>query len=141
MKAEHARLLRLQRLERLRAIARQEAALESAQAESTLAQLEALAERTRDLAGTYAGRTHARDGAALQQLTRFAGGLHGISTSTAGDAARAREQADARRTLLAEAERRRAAVEDRAGQQARSIARGGAQFAAGARKPLGTALE
>ncbi len=145
MTAERARLLRFQRLERLRAIARQAAALESAQAESTLAQLEALATRTRSLAADYARRGEARaniaDGAALLQLTRFAGGLQGISASTASDAAQARGLADSKRAALAEAERRRAAVEERAERQAQAIRKGGAASASGIRKPLGTGLE
>ena len=141
MSPDRARLLRLQRLERLRAYARQTAALESAQAESTLAQLEALAMRTRQLAADYTQRGGMLDGAALQQLTRFAGGLQGISASTAGDTVQARCLADAKLMALAEAERRRAAAQERADGQARSLAKPGAEVAGGSRRPLGTGLE
>jgi hypothetical protein len=140
VKAERARLLRLQRLERLRAYAMQAAALESAQAESTLAQLDALASRTNRLAADYARRSGASDGAALQQVARFASGLLGISASTLLDADRARHTADARRTALHEAERRRAAAQDRAEAQARSLGKVEAQ-PSGARRALGTGLE
>ena len=141
MTAERARLLRLQRLERLRAHAMQTAALESAQAESTLAQLEALAQRTARLAADYTQRGGARDGAALRQVARFAGGLQGISASTLLDAGQARRLADAKRTALAEAERRRAAAQDRAEDQARSLSKDSAEPMGGARRQLGTGLE
>lgn len=141
MNPDRARLLRLQRLERLRAYARRAAALESAQAESTLAQLEGLAMRTRQLAADYTRRSEARDGAALQQLTRFAGGLQGLSASTSGDAMQARRLADVKLVALAAAERRRAAAQDHADQQARSIAQSGAEPADGSRRPPGTGLE
>ena len=53
MTADHRKLLRLQRLERVRAIAKQAAAAEAARAEGTLSQLLALAQRTRGLAADY----------------------------------------------------------------------------------------
>jgi hypothetical protein len=141
VKAERARLARLQRLERVRAIAKQTAAAEAAQAEGTLAQLEALAERTRQLAAEYAARIEVRDGAALQQLARFAGGLHGIYANTATDAANARRIADHKQEVLGQAERRRAVVEERAERQARIVARTGETPALGARRKFGTGLE
>ena len=141
MKAERARLLRLQRLERVRAIAKQAAASEAAQAEGTLAQLVALALRSQQLASDYAARSEARDGAALQHLSRFAGGLQGISENTANDAARARQLADTKLELLAAAERRRAAVETRADKQARSIGMRETPPAIGTRRGFGTGLE
>lgn len=141
MNAEQVRLKRLKRLERVRAIAKQSAATEAAQAEGTLAQLAALAERSRRLANDYAARSEARDGADLQQLSRFAGGLQGISENTAGDAARARQFADTKLELLAAAERRRAAAETRADRQARHIAKGDTAPAQGDRRGFGTGLE
>lgn len=141
MKAEHRRLLRLQRLERVRAIAKQTAAAEAAQAEGTLAQLLALAERTRLLAADYAPRPGIEDGGALRRLTEFAGGLQGIAVRTLGDADAARNVADGKLTALATAERRRAAVQERAERQARSIAKAGESPALGMRKALGTGLE
>lgn len=141
MKAERARLARLHRLERFRDIAKQTAAAEAAQAEGTLAQLEALARRTQQLAAEYASRTEVVDGAALQLLSRFAGGLQGISANTANDAATARRIADFKQEALGQAERRRAVVEERAERQARLIARAGESPALGARRKFGTGLE
>lgn len=141
MKAERARLLRLQRLEKVRAIAKQTAAAEAAQAESTLAQLESLADRTRKLVSDYSGRTEARDAAALQQIGRFASGLRGIYDTTSNDAQRARGFADNKLANLGAAERRRAAVEERADKQARVIASKVEAPALGKRKGFGTGLE
>lgn len=141
MKAERARLQRLQRLERVRAIAKQAAAQEAAAAESTLAQLEALAERTRRLAADYAGRNEAQDGASLQQIGRFAGGLQHIYTRTANDAAQARRIADNKMAELATAERRRSIVEEHANKRARHIASRSEAPSLGARKGFGTGLE
>ena len=141
MKAERTRLARLHRLERVRAIARQAAASEAAQAESTRAQLEALAARTRSLAADYAGRTGDSDGAALHQRSRFAAGLHRVVETTAGDASRARIHADEAMAELGRAERRRAVVEERAEAQARTIARKAERPALGNRRPVGTAFE
>jgi hypothetical protein len=124
MKAERRGLLRLQRLERVRSIERQTAAAESARAESTLAQLLAVAERTQTLATDYAAQG-ATDGASLRRLTDFAGGLHSIAARTSGDADTALGIADNKRTQLAVAERRRAAVEGRVERQARRVDRAG----------------
>ncbi|MCW1383011.1 hypothetical protein OLX02_09265 [Novosphingobium sp. KCTC 2891] len=123
MKAERARLARLQRLERIRDIARRNALAEAGKAESTLAQLEALADRTRRLAGDYGARGDAADAGALQQLHKFVRGLERIATGTDRDVTRARGIADARAQEVAEAERRRAAAQDRIDDQARRIAR------------------
>ncbi len=141
MKAERARLARLNRLERVRDIAKQTAAAEAAQAEGTLAQLEALAERTRLLAEEYAARVEVRDGGALRQIDNFARGLRGISVNTANDAAAARRIADIKMQALSQAERRRAVVEERAERQARVIAKGGETPVLGARRKTGTGLE
>ena len=141
MPADGKRLARLKRLERVRAIAKQAAATAAAEAEGTLAQLEALAARTGMLAADYAGRNDASDGMSMQQLGRFAGGLHGISASTLADAARARSIADGRQLELAAAERRRAAVEERAVREAREIAARRETSALGRRKAIGTDLE
>lgn len=141
MKEARKRLERLRRLEKVRAIARQTAAAEAAQAESTLAQLRTLSERTRQLAADYAGRRSATDGASLHQIGRFVSGLQALSRTTEGDAHRAHAIADAKQKHLAEAERRRAAIEERATLQERMIAKMGAPVALGARRPSGTELE
>ncbi len=123
MKAERLRLARLQRLERIRDVARRTALAEAGKAEGTLAQLEALGQRTRGLVGDYAARNDAPDAAALQQLHTFVRGLERVVASTDRDITRARTVADAPAAEAAEAERRRAAVQDRAEDQARRIAR------------------
>lgn len=141
MQAERARLRRLQRLERVRAIAKQSAAAEAAQAEGTLAQLEALIERTRAMEQEYAGRTRMTDGLELRQLGHFVSGLQAITRTTSGDALQAKALADRKQQELAQAERSRAAVEDRAAAQEKAIAARAAPQALGARRAIGTDLE
>ena len=141
MKEERKRLGRLRRLEKIRAIAKQTAAAEAAQAESTLTQLRSLSERTRQMAADYASRREASDGAALHQLGRFVVGLQALSRTTDGDALRAQSIADAKQRQLAEAERRRAAIEERAELQSRLIAKASQQPALGSRKGTGTDLD
>lgn len=141
MKAERDRLKRLNRLERVRAIAKQTAAAEAAAAEGTLAQLEALAERTRAMAAEYANRTGVRDAASLQAANSFARGLEGISRSTSNDADTARRIADVKMQALSQAERRRAVVEERAAAQARVIAKGSVAPVLSGKKKSGTGLE
>jgi hypothetical protein len=145
MSADKAKLKRLRRLERLRAITRQTALGEAAKAETTLAQVINLEARTAALITAYAARRDAIDAGELQRMHQFIGGLTRIADTTAGDLARARNHADARAAEAAEAERRRAAVEDRvsATQQriARKAAEGAAPATAAAKGPVGTALE
>lgn len=140
-RADRAKLARLQRLEQVRAIAKQAAAAESARAEGTLAQLEALAARTGRMFDDYAARRDVPDGQALQQLTRFREGLAGVSRSTLADTERARQLADLKLAQLAEAERRRQAVEDRARGEAQSLAAKAQQPVLSGRRPTGTPLE
>lgn len=141
MRAEAARVRRLQRLEKVRAIAKQAAALDAAQAEGTLAQLEALAARTRTMAEDYRGRTALSDGLELRQLGSFVAGLTGISATTQGDAAQARVLADRKQQELALAERRRAAVEDRARAGQRALAQRLQSPVLAGRRAVGTDLE
>lgn len=141
MTEEQKRLTRLRRLEKIRAIAKQTAALESAQAEGTLGQLRALSERTRQMAADYASRREMADGASLHQVGRFVSGLQTLTRTTDGDALRAQSIADAKQRQLAEAERRRAAIEERALLQERMIAMAGQNPALGSRRGTGTDLE
>ena len=141
MKQERLRLARLKRLEKIRGIAKQVAANEAAQAESTLAQLRALSQRTRSLATDYATRREAGDGASLHHLGKFVSGLQAISRTTEGDARRAQSIADAKMVLLTEAERRRAATAERAELQEKMIAKAAQVPVLGGRKPSGTGLE
>ena len=141
MASDRRRLVRLHRLERVRSIAKHTAAVEAAQAEGTLAQLIALADRVTLLATDYATRDDAPDALALQQLVRFAGGLRTVSDTTRSDAGQARALADRKQTDLAHAERRRAAVEERVLDEARAAASRRATPAIGSRRAIGTGLE
>ena len=123
MTVEKARIARLHRLERVRAIARQSALVEAAHAEGTLAQLAGLAERTRLLAADYARRDDSASAADLAAVLRFAGGMQGITRNASAEADSARSIADRKAREVAEAERRRAAVEDRAIRETRALAR------------------
>lgn len=143
MSTDQAKLKRLRRLERLRGIARQTALAEAAKAEGALAQVANLEARTAALIQAYRLRRDAHDGAALAQTQRFVAGLTRIGESTAQDLVRARETADARAAEAAEAERRRAAVDDRIEAARQRIARKSAATSHPAKpaSPLGTPLE
>lgn len=123
LSAQHRRLARLTRLERLRAISHRQAMVAAGEAEGTLAQLQQLAARTGELAQGYAARTDAADGAALAHLGAFRAGLEQIARSTAGEIDTARRIADARAAEVAAAERRRSTVAERITKEARALAR------------------
>lgn len=141
MRADQRRLMRLQRLETVRGIAKLAAARESAEAESTLTQLELLAARTGRLVADYAGRADAATGLQLRQLSLFRESLDGVSRSAKADAGRAKANADLKMARLAEAERSRQAVEDRAKGEAQAIAQRLQDMPLGARRGFGTTLE
>ncbi|WP_324741874.1 hypothetical protein U8326_01290 [Tsuneonella sp. CC-YZS046] len=134
MKPEEQRLKRLQRLERVRAIAKRTLATETAQAEGTLAQLQTLSDRTRQLADDYAARDDASDGHSLRQGSHFASGLYRIAASTGADVSTAREHANRKLAELAIAERKRAAVEERAKNEEQALQKKAQQPAIGSRK-------
>jgi hypothetical protein len=140
MKAERARLARLRRLEKLRAIARQNALAEAGRAEARLAQLTQLGERTAGLLAAYGARTDAASGADLASQRLYLGELEKIASRNEADIATARDQADALAAQAAAAERRRAAVEERASATRQVIARRVAAAAVplGARPPRPT---
>lgn len=141
MRPEARKLARLRRLEKIRALAKQEAAQLAAEAEGALSHLRSLETRTRAMADAYRDPGALADGQALRQQVLFTHGLAGISAATSRDATAAQVAADARQLELALAERRRAAVEDRALASARAIAQRQSHPAAAARKPVGTELE
>lgn len=141
MRPEAARLRRLTRLERVRALAKQDALRAAAEAEGHLAQLNALAERTARIAEDYRARRDCHTGADLKRLTGFVEGISAIGTATTRDAMTARSLADQRQQDLARAERSRAAVEARVTAEARSLAARGQTPALASRKALGTGLE
>lgn len=141
MTPDQARLRRLTRLERVRALARQDALRAAAEAEAHLSQLTELAERTERLATDYRARRDCTTGAELRRLSAFAEGISAIGMATTRDAVAARRHADDRQQDLAQAERRRAAVEERVRETARDLARQRTTTALGARRELGTGLE
>ena len=141
MRAELRKLARLRRLEKVRALAKQQAAQHAAAAEGTLAHLKSLAERTRAMGDVYRDHTGLSDGQALRQHVQFTLGLAGITAATHRDAVSAQAQADQRQQELALAERRRAAVEDRAQAGERALAQRQSHPASAARKQIGTGLE
>ena len=141
MLAEQRRLRRLQRLEKVRAIAKQAAAQEAALAEGTLAQLQALATRTQSMADDYQTRMGPSDGQTLRQHALFVSGLSGISAVTSRDATQAQGVADRKLDALALAERRRAAVEERAAAGTRALAQRRILAQLDARRAVGTGLE
>lgn len=124
-RSDAQRVARLRRLERIRAMAREAALAEAAKAEGTLAQLAGLAERTRLLAAEYAARDDAADAHGLAGAMRFAAGMQGLTRNAEAEADSARVVADGKARAAAEAERRRAAVDDRAAREVRAIARKG----------------
>ncbi|GEO01757.1 hypothetical protein NSE01_35890 [Novosphingobium sediminis] len=143
MSADKAKLKRLRRLERLRSIARQTALTEAARAEAALAQVANLEARTAALIDAYRLRRDAATGADLRQSKQFVAGLNRIADGAAADLVRARQTADTRAAEAAEAERRRAAVDDRIEAARQRIARKASENAHPAKpvKPLGTPLE
>lgn len=141
MRAEQRKLARLRRLEKVRSLAKQHAARQAAEAEGMLAQLNALAARTRSIADAYRNPAALPDGLALRQQSLFKQGLSGITAATLRDATTARAAADARQHELARAERSRAAVEERAGAVERALQQRKSSPASSTRKQLGTGLE
>lgn len=141
MQAERARLRRLLRLEQVRAQARQQAAREAAAAETALAQLETLADRTRTMLAGATPPPGEVTGATLRQLGQFSAGLAALARSAGEDLAGARRHADHLQQALARAERRRAAVADRAALAARLLAERARTPVLGSRRASGTELE
>ncbi len=123
MSDDRARIARLRRVERVRAIEKQTLIGHAADAERTLAQMSALAVRTSGLAGDYALRCDAHDGAALRQVRGFAIGLQAVSADTRASARGAEAHADRLAIDLALAERRHNAIDERVGQEASMIDR------------------
>lgn len=129
MTADRAKIARLRRIERLRAIEHRLKIGEAAQAEAALAGAGALAERTARLAASYAGRADARDGAALALLHRFAAGLDALHAGARASAITTRERADAARRGAAVAEKRAEVVAMLASASATALARRDSQRA------------
>jgi hypothetical protein len=141
MKPEQRKLARLQRLARIRAIARHEAAGRAAQAEDVFARIVALDSQTNALARRYETRGQCRDAASLRQLDAFVAGLRTISADTARQMETARSDADARQVELAWAERRKTVIEDRARDVRTALQRRSVTPASGSARRFGTLLD
>ncbi len=114
MKPDKAALQRLRRLERVREVAKQTAAMQAAEAEGTLGQLTKLRDRTREIAAGCRPSPQMMDGGDLQRLQSFADGIGRLTGQTERDIGVARSRADALRGDLAAAERRLTLASDRA---------------------------
>lgn len=141
MRADGRAVRRLQRLEKLRDIARREAARDAAQAEGTLARMQRLADRTRTMSDTYRQRPAPADGMELRELAAFLQGMNAIVGRSQADAAQAQAVADRKLSHLTEAERRRDAVAQRATAARILLDRADPYPAAPARPRIGMALE
>ena len=114
MKPDKAALQRLRRLERVREVAKQTAAMQAAEAEGTLGQLTRLRDRTREIAATCRPSPQAMEGGDLRRLQSFADGIGRLTEQTEQDIGTARSRADALRGDLVVAERRLTLASDRA---------------------------
>ena len=144
MPSDAARLRRLNRLERVRALAKQDALRAAAEVQALQAQgatLSALAERTAQIAEDYRARRDCQTGADLRRLATFVDGIAAIGTATTRDAITARGLADQRQQDLARAERSRAAAEDRIHAEARVQSQRGKIPTLTGRRAIGTGLD
>jgi hypothetical protein len=141
MKQHQRKLARLQRLARIRAVARQEAATRAAQAEDVFARIVALDEQTHALARRYETRGECRDADSLRQLGSFVSALRTLAGETSRQIETARSDADARQADLAQAERRRSVIEDRAQDLRRTLERRQANAVTPAARTFGTLLD
>lgn len=141
MNKSRRKLARLQRLARVREVVRQEAATRAAEAEDLFARIVALDGQTNTLARRYEMRGDCRDAHSLRQLDAFVCGLRALSAETARQIDTARSDADARLADLAQAERRKSVVEDRARDVRRLLERRSAVAPTGIARRSGTVLD
>lgn len=120
MGADRLVLDRLRRIERVRAAARQTAAMNAAEAEGTLGQLLALHNQTREISGNYDLQNSCDTAAGLQGMCAFLGGIAELIDHTETRIGHSRSQADQAQMQLLASERRRAIAEDRLQQCKRS---------------------
>lgn len=113
MKPDPAILRRLQRLERVREVARRSAAMQMAEAEGTLGQLLTLRDRTREMAGGYRTADAGMESGDLRRIIAFVDGVGRLTRQTEQDIDIARSRADARRGDLLTADRRLSHVSER----------------------------
>jgi hypothetical protein len=143
MANDPARLKRLRRIEKVRAVAKEMKLAESARAESTLHQLRGLAERTREMAAGYSARADPSDAGQLAGMLSFSQSLHRMSDKVSADAASAQHLADRLGRDVHAAERSRATAQERADDYQAALGRAAAMKYADApgRKGFGTKFE
>jgi hypothetical protein len=143
MANDPARLKRLRRIEKVRAVAKEMKLAEAARAETTLHQLRALADRTREMADGYSARADSTDAWALSGMFTFSQSLHRMSEKVTADAATAQHHADRLGRDVHAAERSRATAQERADQYQAALGRTAAAKYADApgRKGFGTKFE
>jgi len=130
--ADRGRLRRAQLIERVRTAEHRQAALRAFDAEAARRKLEALAERTRALAGHYAAAGEGLTVADLRGAGLLARHLRSLGRTAGEQAERARVAADGSLTDLATAERRR----DRAESSHRALHRAIAEIRSRPEMPL-----
>ena len=108
-----ARLHRLKRIARLRAVERHEAMRSTAEATLAEGRSRELAARTREIFARHAAPGHPTKAVELIQVLRFAGQMAGVSRSSEDDARQMADAAGAERANLARVERRRDMVAER----------------------------
>lgn len=132
MNDKSRRTARLERLMRVREVARLTALERVSGAEQAFTRLSGVARRSNALAADYAARPDVHDAASLQNLRAYHSGIAQLSADAARNTIAARQAADAEQVLLARAERSRDLVEKRliADRQAASKAKTAAMIAA-----------
>jgi len=143
MANDPARLKRLRRIEKVRAVAKEMKLAEAARAESTLHQLRGLAERTREMAAGYSARADSSDAAQLAGMFSFSQSLHRMSDKVSADAVSAQHLADRLGRDVHAAERSRATAQERADNYQAALGRAATSKYADApgRKGFGTKFE
>lgn len=123
MKPDKNGLKRLRRLERIREVAKQTAAMQSAEAEGILAQLTALRDRTHQMAEEYRPAASTTQGADLQRVQAFVDGVVRLTGQTDRDITLATSRADALRGELMAAQRRMQVVSERVADRSKALGR------------------
>lgn len=143
MANDPARLKRLRRIEKVRAVAKEMKLAEAARAESTLHQLRTLADRTRDMAAGYSAHGNSRDAWQLSSMLSFSQSLRQMSDKVSADAESAQHVADRLGRDVHAAERSRATAQERADQYQAAMGRTAASkySEAAGRKGFGTKFE
>lgn len=113
MAQDKSKINRLARLERVRMVARQEAATAAAHAENHFTRLSNLAARSAALVDEFSKRNRAGDASALRHLRDYHAALEELNHKAQKDSIAARSAADARQSEFAQADRSRDLAQER----------------------------